>query len=99
MIHDIVRLAPIQRYIDDALALLDPFTTKEGKKLRLEFRRAQVAIRKTPLKLIMYNETRWLSRYSAIERLIKLKPQLQIVALSGGLDPRLKLANAKENQF
>src|SRR5258708_4218193 len=98
MIEDIVTLNPIQRIIDDALALLDPFTTKDGKKLRIELRDLQTN-KKTPLKLIHYNHTRWLSRFAALQRIVKLKTEIKQVAVGGGLDPRSKLSAARDEQF
>ena len=100
MIEKIVELSPIQVYISAALALLNPFQTKDGKKLRLELRQFQLGQGKeTPLKLIQFNQTRWLSRLATLERLVELKEALKFVSLNGGLDPRLELANCKEEKW
>ena len=52
MLQDIINLEPIATVIRDVLAILDPFTTVNGKKLRTDLRKQQVLDGKTPLKLV-----------------------------------------------
>ncbi len=42
MIKNIVNLKPIEQYISSALALINPFISKDGKKLRLELHKFQI---------------------------------------------------------
>jgi len=100
MIENIVTLKPIADYIDDAIKLIDAFTTKEGKLYRNLLRKYQKGYDvKNPLRLVMYNSTRWLSRLNAIERLCKLKNAVQFVANEGGMDRRATLSTAKDDDW
>jgi len=96
MIEKIVDLKPVATYIQEALKLIDAFTTAEGKKYRLLIRKYQLNNEiKAPLKLIMYNQTRWLSRLLALERLCTLKSAIQFISLNGGADERKTLSVAR----
>ena len=81
MLQEIVELEPIQHLIKKSLSIIEPFIGKNGKEWRLALRRMQsvMAPNKSPLKLILFNNTRWLSRFECIRRLILLKPQLKLV--------------------
>jgi len=85
MLKDIVLMEPINTTIDAALAIIEPFLAKGGKRLRLELRKAQISAGKNPLKLIIFNSTRWLSRFETIKRLIQLKSHIIWVAISCNL--------------
>jgi hypothetical protein len=79
ILQEIAALDPINNVIEQALGIIEPFTTKNGKALRLELRKTQILAGKTPLKLVMFNKTRWLSRFETINRLIQLKSQIKWV--------------------
>ena len=81
MLQEIVELDPVQSLIKKALSIIDPFTSKGGKQWRLELRRVQLSLdtNKAPLRLVHFNQTRWLSRFECIARLIRLKLQLKLV--------------------
>jgi hypothetical protein len=91
MLQEIVGMEPLDSVITAALAIIDPFISKNGKKLRLDLRKSQLlqfsnhtannnsTATKQPLKLVLFNQTRWLSRYEAINRLIKLKSHIKCV--------------------
>jgi hypothetical protein len=86
MLQDIVNLEPISAAIRDALVLLDPFTTANGKKLRNDLRKQQIRDGFKPLKLVYFNKTRWLSRFATIARLIRLKNYIKWVILNNNLN-------------
>ena len=100
MIEKIVQLKPIATYVEDALQLIDAFTTTEGKKYRILLRKYQLNNDvKTPLKLVMYNSTRWLSRLQSLVRLCQLKSAIQFIALNGGNDQRPTLSTARMDNW
>ena len=82
MLKDVVLMEPINAVICDALAIIEPFLAKGGKSLRLELRKSQISAGKTPLKLVIFNQTRWLSRFETIKRLIQLKSHIIWVAIN-----------------
>jgi hypothetical protein len=99
MIEKIVSLKPIEYYINEALKIIEAFLGPNGKKYRLELRKAQLRSSKQQLKIIVFNQTRWLSRLNALKRLLALKAEIQFVALSGGSDPRALLSMARDDRF
>jgi hypothetical protein len=79
ILKDILELTPIKGLFQSALAIIDPFLTKGGKLLRISLKNTQEKAEKKPLKLVIYNQTRWLSRFNTIKRLIELKTDIQWV--------------------
>jgi hypothetical protein len=96
MLQDIVGLEPIYTVIRDALAMIEPFIAKNGKKLRLDLRKSQISSGLSPLKLVLFNQTRWLSRFETINRLIKLKTHIKWVFLSNSMN---KFSNIQQETF
>ena len=86
MLQDIADLQPMASIISCALSIIDPFTGKGGKKLRIELRKSQISAEKQPLKLVLFNKTRWLSRFEAINRLIRLKNHIKWVFVHNSLN-------------
>jgi hypothetical protein len=99
MLQEIMDLEPISSLIYQALSIIDPFLTKNGKQMRLNLRKSQVTAGKSPLKLILFNQTRWLSRFEAINRLIHLKTHIKWVYLNNSNTASSKYNYIQQESF
>jgi hypothetical protein len=79
ILTDIISLEPLNSLITHCLAIIGDFTGKNGKDYRLQLRNFQKNATNSSLKLVLFNKTRWLSRFHAIKRLIQLKQAIQFI--------------------